>query len=176
MSVGLNGAGQFEVRNQNGNVHLIIDVVAYLVDHNHDDRYYTKAEVDAAVAAKASTTAHNFVDAKGIEAAPGQTEVISVTVATPGSSGTVIVNASGRLFNNAASWTARCSLTTGTDVDLDDWQGATVPMDAFLPYSATHAFAVGAIDSLEVHLVCDRTAGVGGSMSDIWITATYIPD
>ena len=32
---------------------VLIDVVGYTVDHNHDDRYYTKADVDALLAAKA---------------------------------------------------------------------------------------------------------------------------
>ncbi|MEO1057113.1 MAG: hypothetical protein AAFY28_09390 [Actinomycetota bacterium] len=39
VTVGLDGSGQFDVRNANGNVHIVIDVSAYLVDHNHDDRY-----------------------------------------------------------------------------------------------------------------------------------------
>lgn len=30
---------------------VLIDVVGYTVDHNHDDRYYTQGQVDAAVAA-----------------------------------------------------------------------------------------------------------------------------
>ncbi|MEO1059079.1 MAG: hypothetical protein AAFY28_19390 [Actinomycetota bacterium] len=37
--VGLNGLGEFDVRNFNGFVNVIIDVSAYLVDHTHDDRY-----------------------------------------------------------------------------------------------------------------------------------------
>ncbi len=47
VTVGLNGGGQFDVRNAKGSVHVIIDVSAYLVDHTHDDRYYTEDEVNA---------------------------------------------------------------------------------------------------------------------------------
>ena len=37
--VGLSDSGQFDVRNSNRFVNVIIDVSAYLVDHTHDDRY-----------------------------------------------------------------------------------------------------------------------------------------
>ena len=38
-----------------GTADLIVDVAGYYVDHDHDDRYYTEAEVDAALVAKANT-------------------------------------------------------------------------------------------------------------------------
>lgn len=44
VNVDLNGTGDFSVFNRFGNVHVIIDVVGVYDDHNHDDRYYTKAE------------------------------------------------------------------------------------------------------------------------------------
>ena len=34
---------------------VLIDVVGYTIDHNHDDRYYRKGQVDAALGAKANT-------------------------------------------------------------------------------------------------------------------------
>jgi len=43
----LSANGRFSVFNQNGSVNLVIDVVGILVNHNHDDRYYTKSQVDA---------------------------------------------------------------------------------------------------------------------------------
>jgi hypothetical protein len=39
-----------------GTADLIVDVAGYYVDHDHDDRYYTEAEVDAALADKADIT------------------------------------------------------------------------------------------------------------------------
>lgn len=39
--------GQFSVYNHAGSVDVIVDVVGYLRDHNHDDRYFTKAETNA---------------------------------------------------------------------------------------------------------------------------------
>ncbi|MEO1055573.1 MAG: hypothetical protein AAFY28_01515 [Actinomycetota bacterium] len=46
----LDAAGQFVVFNFAGSVHVIIDVAGYFIDHNHDDRYYTKQQVDDAIA------------------------------------------------------------------------------------------------------------------------------
>ena len=39
-----------------GTTDLLIDVVGYYIDHNHDDRYYTETEVDTALAGKASAS------------------------------------------------------------------------------------------------------------------------
>lgn len=43
----LSAAGQFNVYNLQGSVHVLADAVGYYVDHDHDDRYYTEAEIDA---------------------------------------------------------------------------------------------------------------------------------
>jgi hypothetical protein len=50
----ISAAGQFNIYNFTGNVDLLVDVNGYFVDHNHDDRYYTKGQVDTAVGAKAN--------------------------------------------------------------------------------------------------------------------------
>lgn len=41
VTVGLNDQGQFDVLNKFGTVNIVIDVLAYLDDHHHDDRYPT---------------------------------------------------------------------------------------------------------------------------------------
>jgi len=46
--------GKISFYNNGGTVNVIADIVGYYVDHNHDDRYYTIAEVDAALALKAN--------------------------------------------------------------------------------------------------------------------------
>jgi hypothetical protein len=43
----LGTGGSFSVYHSAGNVDVLIDVVGYLVGHDHDDRYYTKALSDA---------------------------------------------------------------------------------------------------------------------------------
>jgi hypothetical protein len=59
VNVDLSAAGEFSIYNLAGNVNIIIDVVGIFDDHVHDDRYYTEAEVDTAVGAKADATAVN---------------------------------------------------------------------------------------------------------------------
>jgi predicted regulator of Ras-like GTPase activity (Roadblock/LC7/MglB family) len=46
--------GRIAFYNLAGTVHLAADVNGYYVDHNHDDRYYTKTQIDQRFAAPAS--------------------------------------------------------------------------------------------------------------------------
>lgn len=50
VTVKLDDAGRFDVYNRFGTVDVIIDVVGLYTDHHHDDRYYTRAEVDTRTA------------------------------------------------------------------------------------------------------------------------------
>ncbi len=43
----VNAQGEFHVYNLQGNVHVFADINGYYVDHDHDDRYYTKTQADA---------------------------------------------------------------------------------------------------------------------------------
>ena len=49
VDVKLSAAGAIGIFNNGGSVNVLADVVGYYADHNHDDRYYTKAEIDATV-------------------------------------------------------------------------------------------------------------------------------
>jgi hypothetical protein len=42
VTTGLSGFGEFDIFNEQGTVHVLIDVVGFYADHNHDDRYYDK--------------------------------------------------------------------------------------------------------------------------------------
>jgi hypothetical protein len=53
-TVALSAGGAIDVFNDRGTVNVVIDINGYYEDHNHDDRYYTKAQTDAAVGAKAN--------------------------------------------------------------------------------------------------------------------------
>jgi hypothetical protein len=50
VTVTLSADGKINAANKNGSVHVIIDIAGYYEDHNHDDRYDTKAQVDAKIA------------------------------------------------------------------------------------------------------------------------------
>lgn len=50
VDVGLSAAGALKLYNAAGTAHVRADVTGYFMDHNHDDRYYTKAQTNAAIA------------------------------------------------------------------------------------------------------------------------------
>jgi hypothetical protein len=71
VNVDLDGSGQFDVFNKFGSVHVVVDVVGYYDDHNHDDRYYQQSAVDTALGAKADAVAVYTkvqADAQAVEA------------------------------------------------------------------------------------------------------------
>jgi len=45
VAVELSEAGEFSIYNFQGTVDVVVDVVGYFTDHDHDDRYYTAADV-----------------------------------------------------------------------------------------------------------------------------------
>ena len=47
VDVRLSATGAISLYNDVGSVAVLADVVGYYVDHNHDDRYYTKAEISS---------------------------------------------------------------------------------------------------------------------------------
>lgn len=51
----LSPSGSFDIYNDRGSVHVVLDVNGYYVHHDHDDRYYTEAEVDALLATVTTT-------------------------------------------------------------------------------------------------------------------------
>lgn len=51
VAVDLSADGRFSIYNLAGTVHVLADVNGYYVDHDHDDRYHTKAETGARIVA-----------------------------------------------------------------------------------------------------------------------------
>ncbi|MFW2333766.1 hypothetical protein [Ilumatobacter sp.] len=49
ISVALSSSGAITLLNRFGSVDVVIDISGYFADHSHDDRYYTKAEIDDAI-------------------------------------------------------------------------------------------------------------------------------
>jgi hypothetical protein len=56
----LSVSGQFSVYNAKGRVNVVIDAVGYFVDHNHDDRYFTKTELEGMSYSKAQIDANFY--------------------------------------------------------------------------------------------------------------------
>ncbi len=49
ISVALSSSGAITLLNRFGSVDVVIDISGYFADHSHDDRYYTKSEIDDAI-------------------------------------------------------------------------------------------------------------------------------
>ena len=63
--------GRFDVYNHAGRVHLIIDVVGYYTAHHHDDRYYTKTQINALVGSDTAFERTEIVTSGGTPAGNG---------------------------------------------------------------------------------------------------------
>lgn len=53
VDVKLSASGSINLFNFAGSVGVLVDVVGYYADHNHDDRYYTQSQADTQLATKA---------------------------------------------------------------------------------------------------------------------------
>ena len=53
--------GRFSVFNESGSVNVIVDIVGYYDDHDFDDRYYPRAQADAATAAAIDAATPSWV-------------------------------------------------------------------------------------------------------------------
>lgn len=167
VTTGLSAGGQFDIFNGFGSVNVIVDVVGYYTDHNHDDRY---DDAQASVDGENSATP---VTGTAVTLA-------SVTVQTP-TSGYVIANSAVTLHGNLALSGARCSITAGTTVDVNALQQAYADANQRQMLSGTRGFTInkalpfGNSSTLTLNLVCD---GIGGQpvLEDPQLTAVFVPD
>ncbi len=74
VTTALSANQQFQLYNNAGSVHIVVDVNGYYVDHNHDDRYYTEAEADAAFLSQAKADARYYTEAEADAAFLSQAE------------------------------------------------------------------------------------------------------
>jgi hypothetical protein len=76
--------GQISIFNFAGNAFFAVDIVGYFVGHNHDDRYYTKTELDARQWSSANIADNAITSAKvpDIKAATVTNKALTSNVAT----------------------------------------------------------------------------------------------
>jgi len=179
VTVGLNGSGRFDIRNAKGNVHVIIDVTAYLVHHTHDDRYYTKDQVDALLDGQASGSEAAFTYESS---ASGDGVAAEVTVDTP-TFGYVIVNASASAQNTFVIGEGQvvCSITSGNVLDSQHFfNSATLNPVEYDVISSTRAFRISAVPlngERTYRLVCDNSEGnIQADLANVHLNATFVPD
>jgi hypothetical protein len=135
---------------------VLIDVVGYMVAAG-DDRYYTKSEVDARLALLHNSVAVFAGGQQDVALVETPTVVRSVSLMPP-SNGTVIVTSSAYLMQGIGSTEsgARCSISTGTDIDYDFLQISDLRDDKFKVLAGTRGFSVTKGVLLTVNLVCDE--------------------
>jgi hypothetical protein len=147
VDVKLGADGSVKVFNSVGTVHLAADLVGYYIDHRHDDHYYTKAEVDAALPPQVYSHTRST-------AAPLPNQGGSHTTINPMflPSGTYLVTFTATVVNfTAGSDYFRCSLyNTGVLVGGNTvWLGpeagpvATMTVQAVTTVTASGTAAVG---------------------------------
>jgi hypothetical protein len=200
VTVKLGTGGKVSFYNFGGNVNLIADVAGYYRGHDHNDIYYTKAQVDTAVATavSAAVTAATpktarAVTAAGFATAPGgsaATTLVAYTFAAPGPGRLVLTMDAGFFIDldnvDAAADTesaivAMCSAPATVAVATCDKRSvftqdadATNSTNEEYPLSATRLVDVAAAGNVVVYVNVDPSA------SDVFLvdpvaTAVFYP-
>lgn len=176
VTVDLSSDGKVNVFNERGTVNVIIDIVGYYEDHNHDDSYYTKAQTDAAIVARAPVAA----SAHETDVFPEptvDTAILSVTITAP---------VAGLLQMNADVWIFAQGTGGFFDCALDLGAGALAALpgtfrDVFLPAapptqsdicSTSGAVAVGPGTHV-VNFVADTPST--GDLDDAALNVLFVP-
>ena len=173
VNVDLNGAGKFSVFNKFGTVAVVIDVMGYYDDHNHDDRYLQLGQ--------RATAAFDGGDLN--EPLGGTPEVVASVTVNHAVAGRVVLNSSATLFGNGGGLSAaRCSITTGTAIDTAYEQVAYVDSTGIQrqTIAGTRGYNINKIllpvpDQRTYNLVCE---GIGGNpvLRDANLTAVFVSD
>ena len=133
---------------------------------------YTKAEIDAKLALLVNSVAASASGGQAIDLGASASVIRSVSLVPP-ANGTVVVSSSVYAFTGTSA-SVRCSLTTGTDVDLTHLQYAIMPNNMTESLAGTRGFPVVKGTALTVNLVCDELAGTA-NVQDSALTAIFAP-
>jgi hypothetical protein len=183
---GLSAGGQFDIYNLQGSVNVIVDVNGYYTDHDHDDRYYTEAEIDArvgaleAAVAPLQNSAASYVGGDHsitLTNADDLQTIRSLSMTAPGD-GKVIVSSSSWILNaSAVAQTVNCEITTGTTISGDASQRADeLPVSQTESIAGTRGFDVTSGQVFNVNLVCQKYDTGNVQIRDSWMTAIFAPD
>jgi len=164
VTVGLSFDGKFNIYNEFGAVDVLIDVVGYYDDHDHDDRYFFKQE----------STQMDFGIAEGpITIAPpdGPTVIAAARLGFLGQ-GTIVSNASATYnVGGVANGTEQVTCTLGDDTTTVASSGAVFGTNETLAITAGLVPLEVAVD---IELICTATGGPV-TLTNGSVTATYTP-
>ena len=185
IDVQLSSSGQVAIYNRFGRIDVIGDVMGYYEGHDHDDRYFTKAEVRAIVDEAVAASSGPSGAAGGsigptvyLPDAGSIVEAASIEVVAP-AAGVVEVSASGAASDQAIGGKVFCSITTGTTLDesLQAWESAG-PNGSIGQLSGSRTFEVAA-GSHTFRWICQSVTSddaVDASISGPSITYVFVPD
>lgn len=188
---------------QTGEAHVLLDIVGYTIDHAHDDRYYTEAESDAALAAKADvlsvytkaqSDARYYTQAEvdlmigalhdarsfALSDVAGQnidmtlmTQTIAAVEVTAPVDGQVTVNSSAYPVADAGT-TISCYVTDGATMTMPQWfQPAAGVSNGNLSGTGTFDLAAGQTGTYEYQCWSPDAGGFVDSTSGL--TAIFTP-
>ncbi|MDW3213815.1 MAG: hypothetical protein R8G01_07465 [Ilumatobacteraceae bacterium] len=87
VTTGISAAGEFNIYNLAGTVDVIVDINGYYTDHGHDDRYYTKAQIDEQITGFTRTVVVNASDDRAANGAALVAAVAEVNAQHPSAAG-----------------------------------------------------------------------------------------
>lgn len=177
VTTNLNAAGEFDIFNLAGNVHVLSDINGYYVDHAHDDRYYTEDEIDAVLpfAVTGERTAFEQIT-DSLE------PMVTVQVTAP-SAGQVTVNSAANVFHDTADGDVACFILRSTDGDPAlgtnilgaQWFESEGPSANDGSLAGTRQFDVAAGSTTTFELRCAENDADGGRVGSAILTAIFTP-
>jgi len=185
----LSADGKISFYNHGGTVDVVADIMGYYADHNHDDRYYTKDYVDqnfyknwqtAVIAESVKPIVAVVGGHSQIQVGFPQPEVVRQVALDAPSAGTVVVNYSSSVYEDKQGDLVRCSLTQGTDLNLDYdqiFESSGAPGGKYGSLAGTQGFQVVAPGPVAVNLVCQHFGSSDGetAVMDTAMTMTFTP-
>jgi hypothetical protein len=188
VTTGIDGDGQFSIYNFQGTVHVIADIVGYYTDHDHDDRYYTETEVDAAIDAASPFAVMGDGSTIAIEAglfdAPDLASSLDVAVPGPGQ---LVATATGNysaVLSDGLHPNVQCSLTDDGTFDSNHrslyevWNATptgTGSNRSEADLAITRVIDVDAAGTIELDLLCRESSSGQRVLVDSRIVAQYLP-
>ena len=114
----LSADGKINLFNLTGSVSVLADVVGYYADHNHDDRYYTEAEIDTKQARITSSSVGGFPLLSDAET------LTSVSLTVVGRSQLVYLSGQASIFTNNTQ-AATCSVASACNLGIEIFDADT---------------------------------------------------
>lgn len=173
----VNGAGEFSIFNLAGSVHVFADVNGYYIDHDHDDRYYTKTEmVDILPFSVGDSRTDQILLTSNLQT------LLSVPIQAK-VAGQVIVNSATSVFHDTAGADVVCFILPegeepaafGTNIPGAQWFESEGLNSNDATISGTRAFSVAANTITVIELRCAENGGDGGRTFGAEMTAVFVP-